>query len=89
MPPGQCLRPAGLAWLGADLPPDLSHLACQVLFHMVPPNDTARTVLIRAFFQASQLLPPFPNQGVKPYQFGLKFRCVSLFAIHCHQSEAQ
>ena len=82
-------RPEGLAWLGADLAPDFSHLAGQVLLHLVPPDETARTVLIRAFLQTGQLLPPFPNQVVQPYQFGFEVRCVSRFAIHCDQSETQ
>jgi hypothetical protein len=55
---------------------------------MLPPNETAGTVLVWAFVQALQLLSPFPNQGVKSYQLGFKLRCVSLFAVHHDEFEA-
>jgi hypothetical protein len=62
--------------------PEFSHLARQILLHMFPPNETAGAILVWAFVQPSQLLAPFPNQRVKPYQLGLKLRRSSLFAIH-------
>lgn len=72
--------------LAADLAPDLSHLAGKVTFHMIPPDDTTGTILVGALFQARQLLAPFPDQHIKPQEFGLKLRRLLRFAIRCHQS---
>ena len=62
--------------------PDFSHLAGQILLDVFPPHETARTVPVRAFVQTGQLFPPLPNQQAKPYQFSLKLRRRSLFAIN-------
>jgi hypothetical protein len=76
------VRLSELGGLAPHLSPDFSHLTGQILLYVFPPHETARTVLVRAFVQAGQLFPPLPNQQAKPYQFGLKFRCRSLFAIN-------
>lgn len=76
------LRLGGFGGLAPYPPPDFSHLTGQVLLHMFPPYETARTILVRALVQAGQLFPPLPNQQAKPYQFGLKLRCRTLFAIN-------
>ena len=86
--PGASLRFNAFGGLGRHLPPDFTHLACQSHLHVLAPNETARTVLIRALVQLVQLLPPFTNQRIKPYQLGLKLRCASLLAIYHDEIEA-
>jgi hypothetical protein len=66
---------------------DFSHLAGQIPLHVFSPDEAAGAILVRAFFQAGQLLPPFPSQGVEPHQFGLKVCHLSQFAIRYHQSK--
>jgi hypothetical protein len=78
---------SGSCRFAADLAPDLPYLTGEVLFYVIPPDDTTRAVLVRALFQADQLLAPFPNQRVQPKQFGFKLRRHLQFAIRCHQSE--
>jgi hypothetical protein len=71
-----------------DPPPDFSHLAGQVHLYMLSPNETAWTILVWTFLQAGQLLAPFPDQRVEPYQLGFKLRRSSLFAIHHDEIES-
>ena len=84
---GTHFRFGELRQLATHMPSDSTHLPLQILLHLFSPNEPTRTVLVRAFFQAGQLLPPFPNQRVKSQQFVLEVRCFSLFAIHYHGSE--
>jgi hypothetical protein len=84
--PGSHLRLGGFDRLPEDVLPDFTYLAGQVLLHVFPPHEPARTVFVGTIIQAGQLFPPFPNQRVQPHEFGCKVRCLSRFAIRYHES---
>jgi hypothetical protein len=71
-----------LGSLAANVASNFPNLLSKILFHYLPPNTPALTILVRAFYKESQLLAPLSDQRVESEQLRLQFEDLLLFAFH-------
>jgi hypothetical protein len=50
--------------VAANVVANFADLISKILFHYLPPDTSALTILVGTFFKESQLLAPLPDQRV-------------------------
>ena len=58
------------------------YLLSKILFHYLPPNAPALTILVGTFFKENQLLAPLSDERVQSEQLRLQFEDLLLFPFH-------